>query len=192
MAKTIKAIQIFKSKTTNVGKNPLTSPDDFELVGVAPSQLPSFEGSGGNASSVSYDDTQTKLGVTNVQQAIETIVNDKIPDVYDYSGTETLTNKIAKVDGVEYQVYRTSFEVDYQFIADSAQHFVRVFNKSGIRFHNSYIEVMSINNAGGVIPFTNDKNVFRILISGYNFSIAYVTNNSNFNRYKGFIEYIKL
>ena len=51
---------------------------------------------------------------------------------------------------------------------------------------------MSINNAGGVIPFTNDKNVFRILISGYNFSIAYVTNNSNFNRYKGFIEYIKL
>ena len=130
--------------------------------------------------------------VSNVQQAIETIVNDKISDVYDYSGTETLTNKIAKVDGVEYPVYRRCFEVDYQFIADSAQHFVKVFNKSGIRFHNSYIEIMSINNAGGVIPFTNGKDVFRILISNYNFSIAYVTSNGNYNRYKGFIEYIKL
>ena len=127
--------------------------------------------------------------VSNVQQAIETLAD----DVYDYSGVETVVNgEKVIINGKEYQVYRTSFEVDYQFIADSAQHFVRVFNKSGIRFHNSYIEVMSINNAGGVIPFTNDKNVFRILISGYNFSIAYVTNNSNFNRYKGFIEYIKL
>ena len=50
--------------------------------------------------------------VTNVQSAIETIVNDKIPDVYDYSGTETLTNKIAKVDGVEYPVYRRCFKAD--------------------------------------------------------------------------------
>lgn len=128
--------------------------------------------------------------VTNVQQAIETLAD----DVYDYSGVETIVpgEKVIDADGVEHQVYRTSFEVDYQFIADSAPHFVKVFNKSGIRFHNSYIEIMSINNAGGVIPFTNDKDVFRILISGYNFFIAYVTSNGNYNRYKGFIEYIKL
>ena len=127
--------------------------------------------------------------VSNVQQAIETLAD----DVYDYSGVETVVNgEKVIINGVEYQVYRTSFEVDYQFIADSAQHSVKVFNKSGIRFHNSYIEIMSINNAGGVIPFTNGKDVFRILISGYNFFIAYVTSNGNYNRYKGFIEYIKL
>ena len=60
--------------------------------------------------------------VTNVQQAIETIVNDKIPDVYDYSGIETLTNKIVKVDGVEYPVYRHVFEIPYTFLTDNAEH----------------------------------------------------------------------
>ena len=71
--------------------------------------------------------------VSNVQQAIETIVNDKIPDVYDYSGTETLTNKIAKVDGVEYPVYRRCFDVDYQFIGDGEQHYVKVEYKLHIK-----------------------------------------------------------
>ncbi|OEJ15766.1 phage tail protein [Brachyspira hampsonii] len=63
-----------------------------------------------NATQISFNDTNTQLGAANVQQAIETIVNNKIPDVYDYSGKETLTNKIAIVNGVRKQVYRVYCE----------------------------------------------------------------------------------
>ncbi|MEI0526047.1 hypothetical protein R4K54_08995 [Brachyspira murdochii] len=48
----------------------------------------------------------------NVQQAIEVVVNEKIPDVYDYSGKETLTNKIVKfADGRTKPVYRKFYQV---------------------------------------------------------------------------------
>ena len=50
--------------------------------------------------------------VANVQQAIEVIVNDKLPDIYDYSGKETLTNGIAKfADGSTKPVYRKYYKV---------------------------------------------------------------------------------
>ena len=62
-----------------------------------------------------------------IDKEVEIIVNDKIPDIYDYSGTETLTNKIAIVNGVRKQVYRKCKEADYQFIQDGAYHLVDIF-----------------------------------------------------------------
>ena len=61
MPQKIKAIEIYKSKTNNKNKKPDENPNDFELVGIAPSKLPRLAGSGGTADSISYDNSKTNL-----------------------------------------------------------------------------------------------------------------------------------
>lgn len=126
----------------------------------------------------------------NVQQAIETIVNDKIPDVYDYSGTETLTNKIAKVDGVEYPVYRRCFEVDYQFIGDGEQHYVKVLTIKGTCI-NYFAVIIANTNTETMVPTYDGNNIYRFLTNRSGIQIAYKTKISSFVKYRGFGEYIK-
>lgn len=128
--------------------------------------------------------------VSNVQQAIETIVNDKIPDVYDYSGTETLTNKIAKVDGVEYPVYRRCFDVDYQFIGDGEQHYVKVLTFKGTCI-NYFAVIISSSGMETMVPTYDGNNIYRFLTSRSRIQIAYKTKVSSFVKYRGFGEYIK-
>ena len=128
--------------------------------------------------------------VSNVQQAIETIVNDKIPDVYDYSGTETLTNKIVKVDGVEYPVYRKCFEVDYQFIGDGEQHYVKILTFKGTCI-NYFAVIISSSGTETMVPTYDGNNIYRFLTSIDRVQIAYKTKVSSFVKYRGFGEYIK-
>lgn len=128
--------------------------------------------------------------VTNVQQAIETIVNDKIPDVYDYSGTETLTNKIAKVDGVEYPVYRRCFKADYQFIGDGEQHYIQVMTYRGTCI-NYFAAIVSSSGMETMVPTYDESNIYRFLTSRSRIQIAYKTKASSFVKYRGFGEYIK-
>ena len=128
--------------------------------------------------------------VTNVQQAIETIVNDKIPDVYDYSGTETLTNKIVKVDGVEYPVYRKCCDVDYQFIADGEQHYVKILTFKGTCI-NYFAVIISSSGMETMVPTYDGNNIYRFLTSIDRVQIAYKTKVSSFVKYRGFGEYIK-
>ena len=128
--------------------------------------------------------------VSNVQQAIETIVNDKIPDVYDYSGTETLTNKIAKVDGVEYPVYRRCFEVDYQFIGDGEQHYVKVLTIKGTCINYFFVIIANTNNEI-MVPTYDGSSIFRFLTNRGGIQIAYKTKLNHLVKYRGFGEYIK-
>lgn len=82
--------------------------------------------------------------VANVQQAIEIIVNDKIPDIYDYSGAETLTNKIAIVNGERKQVYRKIITINYTTIRDGLGHHAS-FSYSNYGLSNCYVTKAEIS-----------------------------------------------
>ena len=77
----------------------------------------------------------TYASVTNVQQLgealnekineeIKIIVNDKMPDIYDYSGTETVANMIAIINGERKQTYRKFITQNYNFIYDGRYHVI--------------------------------------------------------------------
>ncbi|MEI0493629.1 hypothetical protein R4J17_14430, partial [Brachyspira intermedia] len=58
-----------------------------------------------------------------IDKEVEIIVDDKLPDIYDYSGKETITNKIAKFeDGNTKQVYRKIIDINYNVIRDGQYH----------------------------------------------------------------------
>uniref|UniRef100_UPI003F4C72E9 hypothetical protein n=1 Tax=Brachyspira catarrhinii TaxID=2528966 RepID=UPI003F4C72E9 len=63
-----------------------------------------------------------------IDKEVEIIVDEKIPDIYDYSGSETLTNGIAKfADGSTKPIYRKIFQnKNFNFIKDNQYHFVAI------------------------------------------------------------------
>lgn len=94
-----------------------------------------------------------KGGVDNVQvlgealnekidKEIEIIIDENIPDIYDYSGKETLTNKkYIFPDGTEKPIYRKCLQKQYDFILDSAFHEVNAFQDFNLVFTRSTVEV---------------------------------------------------
>ena len=77
----------------------------------------------------------TYASVTNVQQLgealnekidkeVKIIVDEKLPDIYDYSGTETVANMIAIINGERKQTYRKFITQNYNFIYDGRYHVI--------------------------------------------------------------------
>ncbi|MEI0703219.1 hypothetical protein R4M05_15360, partial [Brachyspira intermedia] len=88
----------------------------------------------------------------NVQQAIEVVVNQKLPDVYDYSGVETQTNKIAKfADGTEKPIYRIIKQANYEFIKDGKYKQFTILTRKNIIITNAFGYPIFDNEYGAVI-----------------------------------------
>ena len=135
----------------------------------------------------------------NVQQAIEVVVNQKLPDVYDYSGVETQTNKIAKfADGTEKPIYRIIKQANYEFIKDGKYKQFTILTRKNIIITNAFGYPIFDNEYGAVINnfpyYSISENVeFRFIWNDINIiAIGYkipATILRNYNRYLAIIEY---
>lgn len=113
----------------------------------------------------------------DLQNQITVIIDNKLPDVYDYSGAETLTNKIAIINGERKQVYRKCRQANYQFIQDGVYHRIYIFDLP----NPSLIVDMQ-----GTVKFTDEG--FSYILSLYSESYGYI-NMVTYSNNKLEIEY---
>lgn len=93
-----------------------------------------------------------KIDKTNekIDKEVEIIINDKLPDIYDYSGKETLTNKEAKLaDGSTRPIYRKLFyRPSFPFIFDGKYHYTELSNfKKRIKKTDHYASIIFTSSA---------------------------------------------
>ena len=134
-----------------------------------------------------------------IDKEVEIIVDEKIPDIYDYSGAETLTNKIAKfADGSTKPIYRKIYTKNLTpLLLDNAFHFVEVITFSNITITGKEIYLIDINNVYLATPFINGLEQIeyvRFIWGINNITMQYVLSpgfSINFSKVEATIEYYK-
>ena len=130
-----------------------------------------------------------------IDKEVEIIVDEKIPDIYDYSGAETLTNKIAKFsDGSTKPIYRTCIEKDYVFLKDDKDHSLIVFEKDEIMVTNGKVFIKKDDSSRYVDSlFLIDTAFFRLILCEINIILFYHLNpyEPNYTKYMVISEYYK-
>ncbi|MEI0496715.1 phage tail protein, partial [Brachyspira intermedia] len=130
-----------------------------------------------------------------IDKEVEIIVDEKIPDIYDYSGAETLTNKIAKFsDGSIKPIYRTCIEKDYVFLKDDKDHSLIVFEKDEIMVTNGKVFIKKDDSSRYVDSlFLIDTAFFRLILGEITIILFYHLNpyEPNYTKYMVISEYYK-
>ena len=131
-----------------------------------------------------------------IDKEVEIIVDEKIPDIYDYSGAESTSNGIAIVNGERKPIYRKYIQKDYNFLNDNTGHLVYVYNDSNTVVVNTERLAVKRNNGEDVLLYTDyggDVNFRPSIVSNGVFIFYHVRSGIEFSftGYSGFIKYYK-